>query len=225
MQQLLCPEYAGVSLSEFDQKLLQDCLDGTPGSWETFTDRFLGLVLHSIRHTARARGVRLSSQDIEDYCADVFMAIIKDDFVVLRRFRGASSLATYLTVIARRVVVREFIKRKHPRLSTPGATGDSDAEEPGPAADTPAQAFAFRVRLDSDLADRRPAVEDRASNRDEVRRLLESPPPAEAEIVQLYHLDGHSYREISSQLGIPENSIGPTLSRAREKMRRHGIEV
>ena len=41
-------------------------------------------------------------------------------------------------------------------------------------------------------------------------------------MVRLYHLEGKSYREISSQVGMPENSIGPTLSRAREKMRRAG---
>jgi RNA polymerase sigma-70 factor (ECF subfamily) len=41
----------------------------------------------------------------------------------------------------------------------------------------------------------------------------------EAEVVRLYHLEGKSYREISSAIGIPENSIGPTLSRARAKLR------
>lgn len=214
-----------MSLSEFDQKLLQNCLDRTPGSWEAFTDRFLGLVLHSIRHTATARGVRLSSQDVEDYCADVFVAIIKDDFGVLRRFRGASSLATYLTVIARRVVVREFVKRKHSRVVEPDSSGDSEADEPGAAAVTGSQALGFRIRLEERIPDRRPAIEDRASDREEVLRMLQSLPPAEAEIIQLYHLSGHSYREISRQLGIPENSIGPTLSRAREKMRRRGMEV
>jgi RNA polymerase sigma-70 factor, ECF subfamily len=41
--------------------------------------------------------------------------------------------------------------------------------------------------------------------------------------VQQFHLEGRSYREISSRLGVPENSIGPTLSRARAKLR--GSEV
>jgi RNA polymerase sigma-70 factor (ECF subfamily) len=36
----------------------------------------------------------------------------------------------------------------------------------------------------------------------------------------MYHLEGKSYREISQALGLPENSIGPTLHRAREKLRR-----
>ena len=35
-----------------------------------------------------------------------YVAVIADDFAVLRRFRRNCSLATYLTVIARRVIVR-----------------------------------------------------------------------------------------------------------------------
>jgi RNA polymerase sigma-70 factor, ECF subfamily len=45
----------------------------------------------------------------------------------------------------------------------------------------------------------------------------------EAKIVRQYHIEGRSYREISAGLGVPENSIGPALSRARSKLR--GREV
>jgi RNA polymerase sigma-70 factor (ECF subfamily) len=56
-------------------------------------------------------------------------------------------------------------------------------------------------------------------NRDEVQRLLGSLRGAEAAVVRMYHLEGKSFREISVAVGMPENSIGPTLSRARAKMR------
>ena len=207
-----------MTLSEFDKDLLQRCQARSAGSWDDFVDRFLGLVLHVIHHTVSSRNVQITSQDTEDYCSEVFLTIIKDDFAVLRRFRGSSSLATYLAVIARRVVVREFVKRKHPRISSAEADGESGD-------DTSSQAFGFRIRLDADPADARPTAEQRASDREEVVRLLENLSASEAEIVRLHHLDGMSYREISSLLGIPENSIGPTLSRAREKMRRHGVHV
>jgi RNA polymerase sigma-70 factor (ECF subfamily) len=42
---------------------------------------------------------------------------------------------------------------------------------------------------------------------------------SEARVVRMYHLEGKSYQEISSAVGMPENSVGPTLSRARQKMR------
>jgi RNA polymerase sigma-70 factor (ECF subfamily) len=186
-----------VALSDFDRQLLQRCLSRQPRAWEDFVDRFLGLVIHVVRHTAQARSISIASQDAEDLAADVFVAILADDYAVLRRFRGQSSLATYLTVISRRVVVRELLKRRIvPNLS-----------------DTTAM---------QDVVDEGTSVEERLSNREEVIRLLEELPGDEADIVRLYHLDGKSYHEISDQTGVPENTIGPTLSRARAKLRRHG---
>ena len=87
-------------------------------------DRFMGLVVHVINHTAQARSIRLSTADQDDLAADVFLAIIQDDFTILRHFRGDSSLATYLTVIARRVVVRELLRRK-----STTSLGDAAAEQ------------------------------------------------------------------------------------------------
>ena len=49
--------------------------------------------------------------------------------------------------------------------------------------------------------------------------MLDGLASADAEIVRQFHLQGKSYREISESLGIPENTIGPTLSRARERLR------
>jgi len=43
--------------------------------------------------------------------------------------------------------------------------------------------------------------------------------PQEARVVRMYHLEGMSYEQISHEVGLSENSIGPVLSRARGKMR------
>ena len=67
-------------------------------------------------------------------------------------------------------------------------------------------------------------VEQRVNDRDQVERLLGELEGEEAEVVRMYHLEGKTYQEISSQVGMPENSVGPTLSRARQKMRRAGTE-
>jgi RNA polymerase sigma-70 factor (ECF subfamily) len=101
-----------VALSDVDRQLLQRCLARQPHAWEDFVDRFLGLVLHVVTHTGRSRSIAISTHDLEDLTAEVFTAILADDYAVLRRFRGQSSLATYLTVIARRVVVKELLRRR-----------------------------------------------------------------------------------------------------------------
>lgn len=182
-----------MALSDFDRNLIKRCLSRTPRAWEDFVDRFLGLVIHVVNHSAQSRSIRLPDQDREDLVAEVFLAIVEGDFAVLHRFRGNSSLATYLTVIARRVVVRELLKRK-------SVVSLQDVPEVAAAAES---GFA----------------EERINSRDEVERLLRVLHGPEADVVRMYHLEGKTYQEISSRIGMPENSIGPTLSRARAKLR------
>ena len=98
-----------MALSDLDRDLLDRCLAGKPGAWEDFVDRFMGLVVHVINHTARCRSIRLSAADCEDLVAEVFLTIVNNNLAVLRHFRQESSLATYLTVIARRIVVRKLV--------------------------------------------------------------------------------------------------------------------
>lgn len=186
-----------MALSEIDRNLLQRCLDRKPRAWEDFVDRFMGLIVHVINHTAQARSVRLGPEDRDDLGAEVFLTIVKDDMALLRRFRGESSLATYLTVVARRIVVRTILDQKSAaRLEN----GDSQK-----AAEA--------------VPDVQQAVEDRVGSREEVERLLAGLDGQEAEVVKLFHMEGKSYQEISSTVGMPMNSIGPILSRARQKMR------
>jgi RNA polymerase sigma-70 factor (ECF subfamily) len=187
-----------VALSEIDRNLLSRCLTRKPDAWEDFVDRFMGLVVHVINHSAQARSIRLTDEDREDLCSEVFLTLVRDDFAVLRHFRGESSLATYLTVVARRAVVHQLLKRKTAARLSDGMTNNHSSEPPPPI--------------------------ERLHDRDEVARLMQELERPEAEVVRMYHLEGKSYQEISSLVGMPENSIGPTLFRARQKMRRAGVE-
>jgi RNA polymerase sigma-70 factor, ECF subfamily len=189
-----------VGLSEIDRNLLERCLQRKPRAWEDFVDRFMGLVTHVVRHAAQARSIRLGPEDRDDLCADIFLATIKNDFALLRSFRGQSSLATYLTVVARRIVVRELLARK---ATARLGDGSSHAAQ--------------------SIPDPHGAIEQRLSDREEVQRLLGGLQGTEAEVMRMYHLEGKSYQEISTTVGMPENSIGPILSRARDKLRRAGV--
>lgn len=179
-------------LTNTDRDLLGRCLNRDANSWHEFVDRFLGLVLHVVRHTARLRGITVSDTDCDDLAAEVFLAFVDRDFAALRQFRGESSLATYLTVIARRVVVHHLSRNGVAR----------------PISNVEATAHYGEV-----------APEQRIVNREEVTRLLAGLNGSEADVVRMYHLEGKSYRDISHEVGMPENTIGPMLSRARTKMR------
>jgi len=181
-----------VALSEIDRSLLDRCLSRKPRAWEDFIDRFMGLVVHVINHTAQCRSINLSAADREDLAAEVFLTVVDNDMAVLRHFRGKSSLATYLTVIARRVVVRKLVEG-HTAVPLGDMVARAEVEESEP--------------------------EQRIGDREEVGRLLGQLQGSEATVVRMYHLEGKSYKEISRTTGMPENSVGPMLSRARAKLR------
>jgi len=187
-----------VAFSEIDRNLLARCLARKPHAWEDFVDRYMGLVIHVINHSAQARSIRLSPEDREDLCSEVFLTLVRNDFAVLRHFRGESAFAAYLTVVCRRAVVHQLLKRKSASRLADGAA-------------------------DSNHSARESAIE-RVQDRDEIARLMQELDPPAADVVRMYHLEGKSYQEISSLVGMPENSIGPTLSRARQKMRRAGVD-
>ena len=187
-----------VALTEIDRSLLVRCLAEEPGAWKDFVDRFIGLFIHVINHSAHARSIRLSPDDVDDLCAEVFVALLAGDYGALRRFRGESSLATYLTVISRRIVVREMARRKMAEALGHVSAHHSSIEQAHASPNWDVQ---------------------RVDDREQVQQMLEGLPEQDASIVSKYHLEGRSYREISSELGVPENSIGPTLSRARERLK------
>jgi RNA polymerase sigma-70 factor (ECF subfamily) len=177
-----------------DRALLEECLRGDPAAWAAFVERFAGLLAFVVDRTASQRRQPLARADRDDLLADILLEIIHRDAAVLRSFAGRSSLATYLTVVARRVSVRGLSRLAEAR----GMHGIADG---GRAANIPA-------------AEAHPTAD-----RERLEDLLGRLPAGEAQLVRLHHLEGRSYGEISRLTGMPLNSIGPALSRARQKLK------
>ena len=186
-------------LTAADRMLWKRCLDHEQGAWREFVDRFLGLIYHVIHHTAHLRGVPLRPEDVEDLAAEVLSQLVARDYAVLRQFRGASSLAAYLAVVARRICVRKLTEKAGGGREVPlpdgVAAASPNGEKPAPAGD-------------SDL-----------ENLEEVQQLLTKLPPRDRQVVRMFYIEGRTYDEISEELGMPRNSIGPILSRARQQLR------
>ncbi len=191
-----------MALTAVDRALLQRCLHHEPGAWNDFVDRFLGLIYHVIHHTSHLRSAPLRPEDTEDLAAEVLLQIVAKDYQVLRQFRGHSSLATYLTVVARRICVHELARRSAAREVQPRGgdlpVEDMDLEEP-------------------------PKAEVGLESLEEVEKLLAKLPGRDREVVRLYYLEGRTYEEICTELNVPVNTIGPILSRARKKLRKDVI--
>lgn len=179
-------------LSDLDRSLLQRCLDGTEGAWQEFLDRYLPLLIHVVNSTARLRFEKLPDQWRDDLVAEVLLVLVDKDFEVLRQFQGQSSLGTYLVVVARRVAARKIAKMRRLNFDSVGSTA-----EPVSAED----------------------MSDIFEHVDQVQELLSRLPDREAQAIRLFHLEHRSYAEIGTHLGIPENTVGPLLSRARSQMK------
>lgn len=178
-------------LSDIDRRLLERCIEGAPGAWEDFVDRFIALITHVVSATAELRLGQFSEQTRDDVIAEVFLKLVDKDFAILRRFKGQSSLGTYLVVVVRRIAVHRLTKLSRTaaaRLNTEPASSVGNGEM---------------------------AVE----NCEEVHSLLSKMPVEEATAIRMYHLEERTYRDISMHIGIPENSVGPLLYKARTRLR------
>ncbi len=189
------PPAATTLVSAADRQLLDACLAGDERGWEAFIDRFGGLFGGVAAAVARQGGRSLPPSERDDLVGEMVLACIANDGATLRSFAGRASLATYLTVIARRVALRRF--RRESTACSPRSdhlAADAVAGRPG---DAP-------MRLD---------------DRDQIETLLGKLDRDEARLVRLHHLEARSYGEISRATGLPLGSIGPALSRARAKLR------
>lgn len=184
-------------LTDIDRRLLNDLLAGQSGAWRLFVDRFTGLIIQVIKHTAQAHSLKLNSDDIEDLCADTFAELLLRDMAALRAFRGRSSLATYLSVITRRVVVRKLTQHRYLQ-----AMGHVNAHQ---------------AAVDYASSDSPPGRQ--LEQRDQIESLFVKLPQEAGKILKWVYLDGLSYQEVARKLGKPLNSLGPLLTRIRAAIR------
>lgn len=178
-----------------DRELIRRCLHHEPGAWNDFVDRFLGLVYHVVQHTADMRSYTLKAEDKDDVAAQVLLKVVENDYASLRQFKGKSSLAAYLTVIARRTCVNELANRMQAKEKDGAKAQEQIAEKPATRG--------------------KPGLE----TLEEVGKLLKKLPTRERAVVRLFYLESKTYEQISSELKIPVNSIGAILARARKKLR------
>ena len=187
-------------LTNHDRKLLTDLLNGQSGAWKLFVDRYTPLIVQVIQHSAHAHSLKLNSEDIEDLCADTMAELLLRDMAALRSFRGRCSLATYLGVIARRIVVRKLAEQ---RFSS--AMGHVNAH-----------------RASRDFASSENSSIRQLDHKDQINSLLSKLSPELRQLAKWLFIDEISYREIAHRLGKPLNSIGPIVSRLRSLLQRAG---
>ncbi len=184
--------------SQFVRRLIA----GEPDAWRDWV-RGSAAILHST--VARALGAA-AGIDPEDVVQAVYAKLWADDRRRLKAFRGTSRLSTWLVAVAHREALDRLRASARTSRGVLSLNGSADGHESNglvPAAKSPPP--------------------DRAAvDRESLAALLlavDRLPPRDRLLVRLVHVDGRPYAEVALLLAVPENSIGPWLLRARERLR------
>ncbi len=202
-----------MALTAVDRLILQRCLIHDTAAWNDFVDRFLGLIYHAIHHTAHLRSTPVGAEAVEDIAQSILTQIAASDYALLRQFRGNSSLATYLTVIARRICLDELSKRFAAVKPLPSEFKPTTNNVP-PGRESEEKADA---EVDKDLK-----TNASLESLEQVQKLVRKLPARQRDVVRMYYLEGRTYEEISTELNMPVTEITPILKAARKVLRPGG---
>ncbi|MGY8767837.1 MAG: hypothetical protein ACKVH8_05300 [Pirellulales bacterium] len=95
-----------MAISTTDHNLLQLCFDHQEYAWQSLVDRYVGLVTHVVSHTVQSQSLTMVPQEQEQLAIEVFRQLSADDYRLLKSFRQQSNLATFLTVLSRRIIIQ-----------------------------------------------------------------------------------------------------------------------
>ncbi|PHR96231.1 MAG: hypothetical protein COA78_29035 [Blastopirellula sp.] len=101
-----------MTISTTDHNLLQLCFDRQEYAWQSFVDRYVGLVTHVVSHTVQTQSLTTLPQEQEQLVIEVFRQFAANDYKLLQSFRQQSSLATFLTILSRRIIIQAIQTQK-----------------------------------------------------------------------------------------------------------------
>jgi RNA polymerase sigma-70 factor (ECF subfamily) len=184
-----------------DLDLVRRLAAGDAAAWQAFVERYQRLVFSRVAAAARELHAEIDPSDAEDLCAEVFAQLVARDFAYLRHFEGRSTLATWLSVVTRRICLRQLASRRRTWQRESASADRADVPQAGISAADPLAALIT------------------SENRQRLAAGMSQLDGRQRTLVQLFYLDGLSYKEIGQRLGMPVNSVGPTLKRAQEKLK------
>lgn len=175
-----------------DLDLVRRCLAGAAGAWEDFVRRAKPAVRRGAA-TALRRFRPGDPETLDNVEQQVYVELLREGGRALRGFQGKSDLEGWVAIVAMRTAFR-LLARERSAGPLPEVLPEASLPAPGESAER----REFLDRLDGAL------------------RRLEA---REREILRLAFFEQASYREIAERLGIPVNSVSPTLHRAKERLK------
>lgn len=181
--------------------LVRACADGDAEAWVRFVNRYGGLIATLARRMLERRTGRAAETDVDEVSAGVFLALLRGERRLLRRYRPEFRVSTYLGVICRTEVSRHLRGAgRRTKLLGDDIEGQGRAD---PRASTPLSILMEQER-DAAIASLRTAL-DRLAPRDRL-------------ILTLKYLDGLDYGRIADVLRVERDSVGQLLHRAKTRL-------
>ena len=171
-----------------DRDLIARVLRGDERAFRLLVDRYEPQV------AATVVGMLGPGDEAEDVGQETFIRLYRS----LERFRGESSLGTYVTRIAINLSLTALKKRRR-WTSRFVRKDDGERELPDEAGD-------MRVELDRDATARR------------VRQAIDRLSPDHRAVVVVRMIDGYSTKETAEILGVPAGTVMSRLARAMDRL-------
>ena len=181
--------------------LVGRCLSGDAAAWEAIVRQYNRRIYNVCYRFAG------TAEDAEDLTQEVFIKMYR----TLNSYDASKgALITWVTTIARNLLVDHFRRSKHDRLT--------DSLESAPAGDPDA------LTLGEQLPDLGPSP-DAGVQTQETQRVvhlaLQKLSPELREAVILRDLQELEYREIAQVLRVPEGTVKSRINRGRAELARH----
>lgn len=182
-------------------ELVARCAEGDRAAWEAFVDGYGALLTALARRMLMRRTGRARDADVDEVVAEVFLALVRRDRILLKRYDPRYRLSTYLGVITRTEVLR--LLRRGNRL--PHDLEDAARVPESPGAGSPVRALQDQERTEAIRG---------------LRAALDELPERDRLLLTMKYLDGSDYRSIGSALGVNPESVGQFLTRAKARLAR-----
>jgi len=173
-----------------DAQLIERCLARENDAWSEIVARYRRRVFHI------AYKFTSKHDQAEDLTQDIFVKLLRS----LDKFHRDADFGTWLTSVARHYCIDHYRARKREREVL---VEDLVAFDHAPAAS----------------GNPHRALEDR-DTKTLLRRGLDQLPPKLREAVVLRDLQGLTYQEMASRLGLPEGTVKSRINRGREELAR-----
>jgi len=173
------------------QAEIDRCVRGDRNAWDSFVDRFSGLIYATVIRTVRRYAKSRYEDEIEDITQEVFVKLIKNDFFLLRAYDvRKASFSTWVSVVAHSVSI-DYL-RKSPRESL---LSDNEKLKTLPMANE--------------------------SSRENIEFVHHSLSPRQQLVLHLLYDKDMDVSEVARVLKVKEQTVRSTKHKAIEKLRKN----